>query len=47
MPGRLRHRIALRLCRAETDRVIEPLIADLQREWQDAPLPYRTWLPSS
>jgi hypothetical protein len=36
MPGRLLHRIALRLCRAEADRVLEPLIADLQREWSDA-----------
>src|SRR5471032_617158 len=35
MPGQLLHRIALRLCRDESDRVLEPLIADLQREWTD------------
>ena len=36
MPGQLLHRIALRVCRDETERVLEPLIADLQREWSDA-----------
>ena len=36
MPGQLLHRIAQRVCPDETDRVFEPLIADLQREWSDA-----------
>ncbi len=36
MPGQLLHRIARRVCPDETDRVFEPLIADLQREWVDA-----------
>jgi hypothetical protein len=37
MPGRLLHRIACRVCPLDTDRIFEPLIADLQREWHDAP----------
>jgi hypothetical protein len=37
MPGRLLHRIACRLCPLDADRIFEPLIADLQREWHDAP----------
>ena len=35
MPGQLLHRVAQRVCPRETDRVFEPLIADLQREWID------------
>ena len=35
MPGQLLHRVAQRVCSRETDRVFEPLIADLQREWID------------
>lgn len=33
MPGRQLHRLARLLCAADADRVIEPLLADLQREW--------------
>jgi hypothetical protein len=37
MPGRLLHRFAMACFSRETlDHVIEPLLADLQREWSDA-----------
>ena len=37
MPGRLLHRIAIALCsRAFCQRVVEPLLADLQHEWSQA-----------
>jgi hypothetical protein len=42
LPGDLLHRIAKRSCSATTcERVIEPLIADLQREWLSADRPAR------
>jgi lipopolysaccharide export LptBFGC system permease protein LptF len=37
IPGRMLHRIAARICSAKSlERVIEPAIADLQKEYQDA-----------
>jgi len=40
LPGSLLHRVATRYCSAATcERVIEPLIADLQREWLSADRP--------
>ena len=42
LPGHLLHRIAKRSCSTTTcERVIEPLIADLQREWLSADRPAR------
>ena len=37
MPGRMLHRLAARVCSAKTlERVVEPAIADLQKEYQAA-----------
>ena len=37
MPGRTLHRLAARLCSAKTlERIVEPAIADLQKEYADA-----------
>ena len=42
LPGNFLHRIAKRSCSTTTcERVIEPLIADLQREWLSADRPAR------